>query len=323
MKLRSGRSNLAITLFVPWDCNNNCPFCTTKKEYKDASNFSLPEQIKTFDCIFNPHRFQIPDIVITGGEPFADLNSLRVLLIHIVSRMRQNNLYINTSDIVFKNKDDLDMCYNILNQFRYVIRGVNISKHIHHQLEGHNSPHIINMTHTLNIPMRINCVLDGTETVSDLQAFIDTWHSRNRQVCFRKDYRTVKSEDDLHGIDSTVRKLEQICGHWGVSGCEVCCTNVFENLVLYHRGTERTLVTKENYLSVNDIIIKQDGGLYLDWDNRHKIMPEDFLKNWENTLDYTKYERHVGIPTNAPDFGSCGGSIKWFVNTFCPEKRWC
>ena len=37
LRLIVGRSNLSITVFVPWDCENKCPFCTTKSLYHTAS----------------------------------------------------------------------------------------------------------------------------------------------------------------------------------------------------------------------------------------------------------------------------------------------
>ena len=71
-----GRSNLALTIFVPYDCPNHCPFCTSKDDYKDTSTFSLDEIIKSIRNI--AYLPQITDIVITGGEPFADLKSLQI-----------------------------------------------------------------------------------------------------------------------------------------------------------------------------------------------------------------------------------------------------
>lgn len=35
MEFRCGRSNLALTVFVPYDCKNSCRFCTTKKSYEE------------------------------------------------------------------------------------------------------------------------------------------------------------------------------------------------------------------------------------------------------------------------------------------------
>ena len=30
-----------VTVFVPYDCKNHCPFCINKEEYADMTGFSL------------------------------------------------------------------------------------------------------------------------------------------------------------------------------------------------------------------------------------------------------------------------------------------
>ena len=40
----SGRNNLAVTIMVPFDCPNNCPFCESKK---DIPNRIFPENLKS------------------------------------------------------------------------------------------------------------------------------------------------------------------------------------------------------------------------------------------------------------------------------------
>ena len=42
-KTREGGAT--VTVFVPYDCKNNCPFCVNKEEYADCTGFSL-EAIK-------------------------------------------------------------------------------------------------------------------------------------------------------------------------------------------------------------------------------------------------------------------------------------
>ena len=34
MKYIIGRNNFALTIFIPQDCNNNCPICTSKENYE-------------------------------------------------------------------------------------------------------------------------------------------------------------------------------------------------------------------------------------------------------------------------------------------------
>ena len=75
-KTREGGAT--VTVFVPYDCQNNCPFCINKKEYADCSGFSLEKilaSIQVMDGI-TPRC----DFVFTGGEPLADLNALQQML---------------------------------------------------------------------------------------------------------------------------------------------------------------------------------------------------------------------------------------------------
>ena len=42
-KTREGGAT--VTVFVPYDCQNHCPFCINKKEYADCTGFSLEKII--------------------------------------------------------------------------------------------------------------------------------------------------------------------------------------------------------------------------------------------------------------------------------------
>ena len=51
-KTRAGGAT--VTVFVPYDCNNHCPFCINKQEYEDCTGFSLEailRSIRTMDEI--------------------------------------------------------------------------------------------------------------------------------------------------------------------------------------------------------------------------------------------------------------------------------
>ena len=75
-KTREGGAT--VTIFVPYDCKNHCPFCINKGEYADMTGFSLEKicrSIERMDAI-TPDC----DFVFTGGEPFANLESLQVML---------------------------------------------------------------------------------------------------------------------------------------------------------------------------------------------------------------------------------------------------
>ena len=89
-----GRNNLAITIFVPYDCPNHCPFCTSKDDYKDTSDFSLTKILDSAKEVLD-NLPPIRDIVITGGEPFADLNQLQTIL--DVCAQYKKYIFINTT----------------------------------------------------------------------------------------------------------------------------------------------------------------------------------------------------------------------------------
>ena len=89
-KTREGGAT--VTIFVPYDCGNNCPFCINKQEYANPVGFSLEkicESIRTMDSI-TPKC----DFVFTGGEPFADLDALQTMLDQIPPT---HNIFINTT----------------------------------------------------------------------------------------------------------------------------------------------------------------------------------------------------------------------------------
>ena len=89
-KTRAGGAT--VTVFVPYDCANHCPFCINKKEYADCSGFSLEailRSIRIMDSI-TPEC----DFVFTGGEPLADLNALQQMLDAIPTT---HKIYINTT----------------------------------------------------------------------------------------------------------------------------------------------------------------------------------------------------------------------------------
>ena len=48
-KTRTG--GCTCTVFVPYDCNNHCPFCVNKKEYADTSTFSVDKIINSIKII--------------------------------------------------------------------------------------------------------------------------------------------------------------------------------------------------------------------------------------------------------------------------------
>ena len=75
-KTRNGGAT--VTVFVPYNCHNHCPFCINKAEYEDMTGFSeeaICRSIRLMDSIT-----PFCDFVFTGGEPFANMESLQRML---------------------------------------------------------------------------------------------------------------------------------------------------------------------------------------------------------------------------------------------------
>lgn len=285
----SGRDNLAVTLFVPWDCGRNCPFCTTKHEYKNTSKFSLDKQISTLLGIWCLP--DIKDVVITGGEPLENIPELDRLFgaIHSLCRLAPKKVFINTSKVDFTKKE-FDEFQRFLDRYRGVIDGVSISNHIGNEWFTPGSE-VISSFRQHKIPVRMNCVVDhNAVTHRELIDFVLTWQHEVDTISFRRDYTTVYDEIDLTGADAMVYKLVDLFGQYTKSGCLVCHDNVFKDgKVHYHRGYKNTSsVNQFGDVAVNDLIIKQDGKLYLDWEGAGPFSVSDVLDCWETVQPYPR-----------------------------------
>ena len=54
-KTREGGAT--VTIFVPYDCQNNCPFCVNKQEYANCAGFSVDKIIDMFTRTSNNREF--------------------------------------------------------------------------------------------------------------------------------------------------------------------------------------------------------------------------------------------------------------------------
>ena len=138
-----------VTMFVPYDCNNACPFCVNKKEYRDTSAFDLDRCYRSLDLMNRvfPHN----DIVLTGGEPLAELGALQDILDHIEDG---HHIYINTTMPVGEGQTIEDVAA-VLNKYKDRISCVNVSRHLKHYVK--ECPDEI--FDLLQFRTRINCVV--------------------------------------------------------------------------------------------------------------------------------------------------------------------
>jgi hypothetical protein len=271
--LKKGRANLALTIFVPWDCKNNCKFCTIKKEYQNLK-MDLDNVLNTLENIF--FQDEIHDIVISGGEPLGDIDKFKILIEKIEElNLKSKNIkrvFINTTLPKLSKEDELKFI-DIINSNH--IYGFNISRHIGMEFLKIDNDLMYDIKKS-GSTLRINSVVDNwndTENEKlEVKNFINFWINYCDFISFRWDYRKVKDMNDLRSFNNNfLIYLNSFLKYDNTFGCLVCNDNYFENgRIAFHRGCTSTLIKFGNNLIVNDIVIKPDGSLYLDW-NDYKI----------------------------------------------------
>lgn len=271
-KTREG--GCTCTVFVPYNCNNHCPFCINKKEYADTSNFSLDKiiaSIKTIDSI-TPKC----DFVFTGGEPFANLESLQKMLDVLAT---SHNIYINTTFPIQPNIND-DEILSFVEHNKTKISCINISRHTNPYIE--ESPDEL----VAKIPTnkRINCVL--YENYGDNQKiydFVKRWGKYQIPIQFRYDY-TDTTLENLYEVenDPILQNLIQLFTFTYLDGCRMRNSfhfkyyiedfDVWEEMA-YHKTLPYSTITEKDendnitYDILYDILIKQNGDFHSDWTN--------------------------------------------------------
>ena len=255
MKFLVGRSNLACTIFVPFDCNNNCPFCTSKKMYKEMANKYDTEAIISLINGLNSN-FSIKEYVLTGGEPFANLEVTK----RLVDAMNKR-CFVNTTLPLTDNIDEVIEYINTCNK----IQGINISRHIGFDFKGVADIDVINK---IKKPIRINTVINKLFSFDKFKEFVEKLGSDNRMINLRADY-TKLNTTSLKARDYIETLLASEYVFNGAGGCLVCHSSTFEAdncYIQYHRGLMFSSVIMEKKTYINDVIITPDGKMYKDWD---------------------------------------------------------
>ncbi len=272
-KTREGGAT--VTVFVPYDCQNNCPFCINKEEYENMEGFSpekICESIRTMDEI-TPYC----DFVFTGGEPFANLESLQVLLDHVPTT---HKVYINTTFPVFADRTGDDMI-EFVERNKEKITCINISRHLLPYVE--ESPDELLARIPVNI--RVNCVLYRDYPRNELVQFMRRFKKYDIPIQFRFDY-TDTTPENLYDEESDMilKDLKEFCTYTGLDGCRMRCGYHFdfEGLELtYHKTLPYSTIVEsdgeQTYDILYDLLIKQNGDLHGDWDG--KILDVEKYRN--------------------------------------------
>ena len=269
MNFIKGRDNLACTIFVPVICGNNCSFCNTKKDY-DGFIYDDKYLAKILNHIKNLNKTHfVSEFVITGGEPFADLEILEKIV-----NACEKPVFINTS------LPKTQKAYNIIkfiNENKKV-HGVNISRHIGltHSVPVYGTE-IIDM---IEKPVRINClVTEKNFQIHKINELIENYidNNPNRVLNLRADYRTI-NDSNLKSRDYIFNQLLDEYEYVGSNGCLACYTSFFNtqngDKICYHRGIENSSVVTKDKIYVNDVIIDMYGNLYYDWNKPLEYMDE-------------------------------------------------
>ncbi len=261
-KTRAGGAT--VTVFVPYDCRNNCPFCINKQEYADMTGFSeekILESIATMDAI-TPSC----DFVFTGGEPMANLASLQRMLDRIPTTHR---VFINTTLPVFADQSAEDMLA-FAEHNKDKITCINVSRHMQHYVQ--ESPD--ELFDRLTVTARVNCVLWKHYPTEQLPGFIRRWKEHPVSIQFRYDYTDTTPEnlyDQEH--DKILTDLKALCEYRGLDGSRMRCGYHFEYEgveITYHKTLPYSTITEKGedgvtYDILYDIIIKQNGDIHSDW----------------------------------------------------------
>ena len=276
MKYKIGRNNLAATIYVPYDCDNNCPFCTSKIEYRQHfPNVGLIVQALK-SLVDNP---LIQDIVFTGGEPLANMTILKMLV--DITRNKGKNVFINTT---FP-KDSHDSLFYLLEEGN--VSGINMSRH--ESSYEQDSKLFYNIApdwliSKISVPVKINAVVTNVDSfITKLPAMINRWNKPNIRLCIRHDFRTT-TFTNLHTLtdDPILNYLIQNYSFESHTFCDVCDTVNFEEGISYHRGMEHSSIKMGNTVIVNDIIVFPDGFIAYDWDRK----PISDLKGFMDLGDF-------------------------------------
>ena len=145
---------------------------------------------------------------------------------------------------------------------------------------------------------------------------MDRWEGQEVELSFRENFNTM-TEQDLHNpYSGYLPRLASELEYKGHTQCKVCDTTIFKRrsglVVRYHKGIKNTLVYLGNdKYEINDIIIRQDGQVFCDWDFTNKtLLPTCLLRDKTKEIMQRSRERMMEIAaseTPKQHVGGCGG----------------
>ena len=263
-KTREGGAT--VTVFVPYDCKNNCPFCVNKSEYADMSEFSIDKICKSIELMDSITPYC--DFVFTGGEPFSDIAALQKMLDCIPTT---HKVYINTTLPVSELQPEEKIIeFTKVNKDK--ITCINISRHMQHFVVESNDE----LLTKLAVPFRINCVLYKNYPKDRLIPFLERFRKiPGANLQFRFDY-TATTPENLYDkfADPIFKDLSEVAEYTGLDGCRMRNGYHFDYKgmkMTYHRTLPYSTIVETDpedgitYDILYDILIKQNGDIHADW----------------------------------------------------------
>lgn len=254
------------SIYVPYDCKNNCSFCVSKEIY-DKYPLDLDRYLETIDEIANS---DIDDISITGGEPAQNITILELILMRLQKEGR--SIYINTT-----------LPYHSFERFKalcskYNVTGVSVSRHAI-CFEDESLLGITPDEEILTLPtkLRINCVCSGERAPKFLDAFCKRWEDLgintadgNFIINFRENYSN-ETPETLHLLKTTlIANLCEVANYYGRLYCHVCDKVIFKREsgleIRSSKVLPSTRVEFGNVVEVQSLVAFPNGHLATDWD---------------------------------------------------------
>lgn len=280
MDFTIGRNDFSVTVYVPWNCTNNCPFCSSKKDYERIpSDFEALKQ-----SLYKIRESMLPIVVFTGGEPSSNIEMLKELLAIVDNKI----VYINTS-LPERNAAEF---INLVNSTD-CIKGISVSRH---RLSFKEDSRILRniardaVITLIKKPVRINVVQEAEDSfdISNVEKYVKRWKyiakakggPESLVLNLRGNY-CLQDSRDLHDMTGSkvVNELATRYYYNSHSFCNVCDTCVFEEVdengntefvIQYHRGLMHTAIKFGNVIELNDLIILQNGEICYDWDGKNE-----------------------------------------------------
>lgn len=288
---KTRKGGATITVFTPYDCGNHCPFCINKGEYADTTGFDVNKIVESLKLMneITPEC----DIVFTGGEPFADREALQTLLDAVPNTHR---VFINSTLPVFEGQTEEDIiAFTEHNKDK--ITCINVSRHLRHYVTESSDE----LLSKLAVPTRVNCVLYDDYPADKLEDYVERWLKYGIPVQFRYDY-TETTLDNLYDKESDpiIADLEKFSEYKGLDGCRMRCGFHYEYKGLeltYHKTLPYSTILEKDeedgktYAILYDLIIKQNGDIHSDWDDR--VMDYNLDIEAYKNVKYEPYDMRV------------------------------